>query len=188
MLCFCQSRKFRYGTELCCPGVRSHHNPTKLICLRVRQWIQKHAVDDREQRGIHADAQRQRQNRDRRKARRLAQRARAITQILQQILQPRPRPLIVRHVLNHSRVAQLALRRCAAPARRFAARLAIARGHLQMAGDFFIQFVLASLAPAPQEISCLVFLARARRRPQLDAVIHSAKPPSDPRASPAALV
>ena len=55
-----------------------------LIGLGKRQRPQQHGVDDREHRGIHADAKRQRQNRDGREAGILAQLAKCVAKILEE--------------------------------------------------------------------------------------------------------
>jgi hypothetical protein len=52
--------------------------------------------------------------------------------------------------LYHSRVAEFPARSFYGLRGRFSARLAIARGHPQMRGDFFMQLFVALLAPAPQ--------------------------------------
>ncbi len=68
--------------------------------MRIGQRLQQHSIHQAENRGVCADAQRQRQHRHHREPRIFPQGARAVAQVLQQRLQPRPSPLIVGRVLN----------------------------------------------------------------------------------------
>jgi hypothetical protein len=52
--------------------------------MLVRQWMQKHAFNHRKHGGVRADSQRQSQNREYRKARRLPQLAHGIANFLDQ--------------------------------------------------------------------------------------------------------
>ena len=147
--------------------------------LRIGQRPQQHSIHQAENRGVRADAQRQSQRRNHCEPRIFPQRARGIAQILQQIFQPRPRPLIVRHVLNHACVAQLAPRRRVRLRRRFSARLAVPRRHLQMARDFFIQFVFAPLAVAPRKFHASLSSPAGPRIPAIACEICAQRDLSD---------
>ena len=147
--------------------------------MRIRQRLQQHSIYQAENCGIRADSQSQCEHRNHREPGIFSQSARAITQVLQQSFEPRPAPLIVGYVLNHCRVAKLPARRCVGLRGRFAARLAIARGHLQMAGDFFLERFLALLAIAPWKFHASLSPAAGSRIPAIACDICAQRDRSD---------
>ena len=65
------------------PGDRSHSTASR-SGLRIRQRLQQQRVDDAEDRGVGADADRERRDDDERQARAAAQRADGVAEVLEE--------------------------------------------------------------------------------------------------------
>ena len=108
----------------------------QLIGLGVRQRRQQNSIDQAENRGIRADAQRQRQHRNYGKARRSSQGASAVTQILRPSFQESHAPRVPAFFFGSLHSAKLQ----ASLAQRFRARQAAADEILRAGFDVETEF------------------------------------------------
>ncbi len=103
-----------------------------------------------EHRRVHADSERKRERRNDRERRRAPERAGREAEILAQSLEPDAAPHLARDFLHVSHVAELASRRGLSVAARFAARHAIAHGHLEVGPNLVVEVEVA-LRASPQK-------------------------------------
>ncbi len=84
----------------------------ELLGMRIGKRIEQDTVDHRKERSVRADAERERQDGDRREAGAFAQRANGESNILRQFVKPSPAPLIPRDVLDQRHIAEFPPRCC----------------------------------------------------------------------------
>ena len=129
-------------------------DPHQLLGMGIRQRMEQCRVDDAEDRRGRSDAQRDSENRDRRKCWRLAQHAEREAHVLQQAFQPHPAttPLVARDLEHKSRVAELAARVRRGIRGRFTARDEIGFGHFEMRAELVGELPRAAFAHPRQPI------------------------------------
>ena len=102
---------------------------TRLVGIRDRQRAEAHGVDDFEQRGVGADSEREREDRDEREAGVSAEASQRIPDVLHAFLEPAPAPHVAGRFADLCHVAQLAAGRGGRGLRRLATRDAVGGGH-----------------------------------------------------------
>src|SRR5579872_3567681 len=168
--------------------------------MRIRQRLEQNGIHGAENCRVGANSQRQCQYGHGSESGRPAQCARAVAHVLKQRFQPAPALLIARHLPDDARVAKFPPCRLFRVTWIFAALFALARSHSQMTLDLLAEFFLPSPPrknptnpcnefASPRISNDLIFFAKllpSTLNSDLPT-IHSAAPPWDPRASPAAL-
>src|SRR4029077_2893444 len=118
----------------------------ELLRIGIGQRIEEHAVDDGEDGGVGADAEGKSEDRDEGEPGILAQRARAVAQILEEFFEPEPAPLVAGNLLHQLNVAKFATGGLLGTVDGFAALRTVVRGHLQMGLQLLLQLLLLALA------------------------------------------
>jgi hypothetical protein len=158
--------------------------------VRERQRSQDHGVDDREDRGVCADTERESEDGDGGEAWIFTEGADGEAEILEEIVQPGPRPWIARDALHQGDIAKFSARSAGSFFGRGAAVDQVARGEFEVRVEFFVELLFASFS-RPGKFHGLVLLDRETRSiPPLHAAgefprmsfIRGAVPPSDRRA------
>ena len=121
------------------------------------QRAQPDRVDDLEDGGVRADAERERQDGDRREPRIPAEEPQAVAQVLRQPLEPQASPHLARDLLDRGDVADLAPRGGLGLRARLAAVHAIADRHLEVRADFLAELVVSVAPPEPGRHASLRF-------------------------------
>ena len=121
------------------------------------QRAQPDRVDDLEDGGVRADAERERQDGDRRESRIPAEEPQAVAQVLRQPLEPHASPHLARDLLDRGDVADLAPRGGLGLRARLAAVQAIADRHLEVRADFLAELVVSVAPPEPGRHASLRF-------------------------------
>jgi len=111
---------------------RGFAEPNQPLAVRVGQRPQKHRVDDAENGGVRADAERERQNDDQGEAWRLANAAQAVPDVLKDGFEPRKLPRLPRLLLRAGHVAEGAASGCAGFGGRHAAFDVFGRHQVEM--------------------------------------------------------
>src|SRR2546421_8549747 len=126
-------------------------NGDELLRMNIGQRLQKHAIDDAEDRGVRADAQRERHNGHQGKAGIFTQHARGVAQVLEEFIEPKRAPLVASNFANHRDVSEFAACGPGGVRESLTAVNTISRGHSQMALQFFIKLRLNLLAAPERE-------------------------------------
>ncbi len=121
----------------------------ELARARIRQRPKQHAVDDAEDRGVGADAERQREHGDDREAGRARQSANRVARVLRELVQPLAAPHVARDFANGRDIAEVAARVATRVARRLAARDAVLHIHLEMRSNLGVQLGVSRAAALP---------------------------------------
>ena len=132
------------------------------IGIRVRERLQQHVVDDGENGGRRADAERERDEAGGREAGTAAEEAERVADVLDEPLERRAAPGVARHFLHERDIAELPVRRVRGLVGRRAALDAIRRGHREVRADFLVEFGFASPAPEGQSHASLSRFVRLR--------------------------
>ena len=111
----------------------------QLLGMRIGERPQKDAVHQAEDGGVRANTERQREDGDRRKSRIAPQQACAVAQVLNQVFDPGPDPLIAGDAFDQGDVAEFTAGDASGFVRGCAAVDVVSRGHLEMGVEFLAQ-------------------------------------------------
>src|SRR3984957_21132186 len=113
--------------------------------MRIENWIEQYGIDDREERGVRTDTEREREDSDDGEAGAFAQRAKGEAEILEEFVEPAATPLIASDVLDERHVAEFTARSRVGVVRSRATINQVLSRHRQVRLKFVVQFFPAAL-------------------------------------------
>jgi hypothetical protein len=126
-------------------------DPDQLFRMVVRQRAEQRGVDDAEERGRGADADRQRERRDAREAPVLAQHAQREDDVPCDRLHHATASHVVAAILNRQRIAESSCRQTSGFARARSAPLVLTRSHREMEIELLADFVGGDVGKQPSQ-------------------------------------